>query len=1220
MSLQGLLPLMQDRPEFRRLIDQLTQGEAPPELRGVSESAKPYLLGALGSALGHPLLVVVQDESRARETAETLRLLTGHPEQVIFFPERDGLPYERLIENAEIMQLRMGALARLARKDSTVKASAQTPRPAAPDRQLLTPAPIIITSARALTQPLIPPEELRGVLLEVRVREELDLTLLLEQCIQLGYESVAEVEEPGQITHRGGIVDIFPPTMPRPVRIEFFGDEVESIRTFDQETQRSLNPLETVLLAPAREALPQHGPAAANELERLPAETLHPDPAARWARDLDALRAGQSFDDLVFYLPYLHHAATLLDYLPAEGVLALDMPDRLEDVALRLEEQAEEVRASLEREGENPPGLRAAFLGWSTLWPQLEARRHVRFANFLDEDDLGFDGQQRAQRVPATAGQMPAQSTRADEGGALLPDLHAAPSYGGRLRAFVTETRRAMRERQRVVVVTAQARRLCEVFGDEAQFGEDALQLPPVIKVLEPPEPGTIVIMQGHLVEGWQSRSLALTVLSDTEVFGWSKRRDAVRRKPTTPASFLAELHPGDFVVHQDHGIGRFEGLVKLSSTGVEREYLLIQYAGTDKLYIPTDQLDRVTRFIGMGDVTPALSKLGSIEWTRAKQQVKESVQDIAKDLLRLYSVRETTPGHAFPLDSEQPWLQELEEAFPYEETPDQVRAIAEVKEDMQQPRPMDRLVCGDVGYGKTEVALRAAFKAVLDQKQVAILVPTTILALQHFNTFSERLKAYPVRVELMSRFRSEKEQKQILEELALGRVDILIGTHRILQKDVVFNNLGLLIIDEEQRFGVVHKERLKQLRMEVDVLTLTATPIPRTLHMSLVNVRDMSVIETPPQERLPIRTFIREWDDTLLREIILREIDRGGQVFFVHNRVQGIQVLAQRLQKLLPEATFAVAHGQMHEDQLEQVMLAFSSGEYQVLVCTTIIENGLDIPNANTIIINNAAHFGLAQLYQLRGRVGRGSHQAYAYLLYSKEAKLTPIAEKRLRAIYEATELGAGFRIAMKDLEIRGAGNLLGPEQSGFMNVVGFDLYSKLLAEAIQELQGKKAGAVTPAITVDLPVDAFLPDAYINNRGLKMNFYQRLANLTTREQVEAMEAELADRFGPPPPPVENLLKLLYLKVEAAELGFESLALKDGQVVIKTTRNMVLNRLALYRRFRNEVRVQLGMVQIPRGLLPSGSVELITSLRELLPQISTVSGPQAPLAKTGVGQ
>jgi transcription-repair coupling factor (superfamily II helicase) len=1219
MSLQGLLPLMMERPEFRRLVAQLEQGEAPPELHGVSGSGKPYLLAALGTALGRTLLVVVQDEARARDVAEMLRALTGRPEQVLLFPDRDALPYERMIENAETMQLRMGTLARLATGSPPGTALQAPPSTSVPPgtAALQASAPIIVASARALTQPIIPPDELRGMLVELRVGEEMDLELLLEQCYHLGYEPVAEVEEPGQMTHRGGIVDIFPPTLVRPVRIEFFGDEIESIRTFDPQTQRSLNPIESVLLAPSREALPQRGPEAAAELERLPIDTLHHDAADRWARDLDALRSQQSFDDLVFYLPYLHRPATLLEYLPPDGVLVLDMPDRLEAVALRLAEQAEEVRASLEREGENPPGLRPAFVGWERLWPQLEARRHLRFASFLADESLSL----ASTEAGGTGGssRVPPPSLAAN-GRALTPDLHAANSYGGRLRAFVIETRKAMRERQRVVVVTGQARRLCEVFGDEAQFGADAVQVSPVIHLPEAPEPGVLVIVQGHLAEGWQSRSLALTVFTDTEVFGWSKRREAVRRKPVTPATFLAEVHPGDFVVHQDHGIGRFEGLVKLNSTGVEREYLLIQYAGTDRLYIPTDQLDRVTKFIGMGDVTPALSKLGSTEWARAKQQVKESVQNIASDLLRLYSVREATEGHAFPPDSEQPWLQELEEAFPYEETADQARAIDEVKADMQRPRPMDRLVCGDVGYGKTEVALRAAFKAVLDQRQVAVLAPTTVLALQHFNTFSERLRAYPIRVELLSRFRSEKEQKQVLEDLALGRVDILIGTHRLLQKDVVFNNLGLLIIDEEQRFGVVHKERLKQLRMEIDVLTLTATPIPRTLHMALVNVRDMSVIETPPQERLPIRTSIREWDDALIREAILREVDRGGQVFFVHNRVQGIQVIAQRLQRLVPEATFAVAHGQMAEDQLEHVMLAFSGGEYNVLVCTTIIENGLDIPNANTIIINNAANFGLAQLYQLRGRVGRGSHQAYAYLLFNKDTKLTPIAERRLRAIYEATELGAGFRIAMKDLEIRGAGNLLGPEQSGFMNAVGFDLYGRLLAEAIQELQGKKAEAPVPVVTIDLPVDAYIPDEYINDRALKMNFYQRLANLTTPEQVEAMQAELHDRFGPLLPPVENLLKLIALKVEAGEMGFESIGLKEGMVVIKARRNMTPNRVALYRRFRNEVKVQLGVIQIPRRLLPADPQALVAALHELLPQISTVGGAQMQPVASGAGQ
>ncbi|HEV2661165.1 MAG TPA: transcription-repair coupling factor, partial [Ktedonobacteraceae bacterium] len=790
----------------------------------------------------------------------------------------------------------------------------------------------------------------------------------------------------------------------------------------------------------------------------------------------------------------------------------------------------------------------------------------------------------------------------------LMPSYSSANSYGGRLRAFVQDCRKTLDNRERVIIVTAQARRMAEMLSDESILHEATIHASPGTNINQLPEAGTLTLIQGQMMEGWQSHSLGLYIYTDTEIFGWSKRRGAQRRRPVTPASFLSEVNPGDYVVHQEHGIGRFEGLVRMNLTGVEREYLLIHYAGTDKLYIPTDQLDRVTRYIGMGDSVPALSKLGTTEWTRAKSKVKENVQDIARDLLRLYSVREAAEGHAFPPDADQPWLQELEDAFAFEETPDQERAIQEVKADMERPRPMDRLVCGDVGYGKTEVALRAAFKAVLDQRQVAILVPTTVLALQHYNTFKDRLKAYPVRVELLSRFRSDKEQKQVLEDLAMGKVDIVIGTHRLLQKDVVFFHLGLLIVDEEQRFGVSHKERLKQLRTEIDVLTMTATPIPRTLHMSLVNLRDMSVIETPPQERLPIRTTIREYDDTLIREAILREIDRGGQVFFVHNRVQGIQVIAQKLQRLLPEARIAVGHGQMNEEQLERVMVGFANGEYDVLVSTTIIENGLDIPNANTIIVNNAAFFGLSQLYQLRGRVGRGTHQAYAYFFYGKEARLTPIQEKRLRAIFEATELGAGFRIAMKDLEIRGAGNLLGAEQSGFMNSIGFDLYCKLLAEAVQEMQGKQVEATTSNATVDLPLDAYLPDDYIGDRTLKVNFYQRLANLNRPEQVETMAAELSDRFGVLPSPVQNLLAMVRLKVEASQLGYEAIAIKDNELILTVKRSVIPNRIVLYRRFRNEARVQQGVIRIPRRLL---GTNWLGQLRELLPTITAPASSTA---------
>ena len=1177
MSLRGLLPLLIERPEFRRLRDRLAPGAAAPVLSGVTEAARPYVVAAMAVALDRPVLYVVRDNATAERAVDAIVGIVGRDIPVLPYADRDALPYERMMPDAQSVKTRMNVLTALT-------------RPAG--------AMVVVCSARALTQPVMPPAEFAGALIELRGGLALEPRLLLEHLMTLGYEQVPEVEEVGQVSHRGGIVDLFPPALARPVRVEFWGDEIESIRTFDAETQRSLNPVDAVLVGPAREALATRGPEAAARLEKLDVIGLDPDARARWLRDLESLRARQSFDDVAFYLPYLHSPASLLAYLPAASVLALHDYSAMEDIAAELARQGEEVRDQLRRDGELPDGLLPSFLPWSELRPALEAHTQMRFAALVEDETVDA----------------------AHQGSALAPDLTAAQSYGGRLRAFATDVRRLLSGRQRVVVVSGQARRVAEVFGDETLLGKNNVVLvSPETDLPAPPEVGTLEIIHGRFPEGWHSRSMALTVFSDSEIFGWSKRRGDQRRAGATPASFLAELRPGDFIVHQDHGIGRFDGLVKLNTGGVEREYLHIQYAGSDKLYIPTDQLDRITRYIGMGDGAPALSKLGGSDWVRAKQRAKESVAEIAKDLLRLYSVREAAIGHPYPSDDEQPWLVELEEAFPYEETPDQLRAIEEVKADMERARPMDRLVCGDVGYGKTEVALRAAFKAVLDQRQVAILVPTTVLALQHFNTFSQRLKPYPVRVELLSRFRSEKEQKDVLKDLAEGRVDIVIGTHRLLQKDVAFNNLGLLIIDEEQRFGVVHKERLKQLRTEIDVLTLTATPIPRTLHMALVNVRDMSVIETPPQERLPIRTFIRHADDALLREAILREVDRGGQAFFVHNRVQGIQAIATKLQKLVPEARFAVAHGQMPEDQLEHVMLDFSAGEFDVLICTTIIENGLDIPNANTIIVNNAAYFGLAQLYQLRGRVGRGTHQAYAYFLYNKDTQLTPVAEKRLRAIFEATELGAGFRIAMKDLEIRGAGNLLGAEQSGFVNAVGFDLYAKLLADAVQQLKGERASEQPkPApVSVELPVDAYIPDEYIGDRTLKMNFYQRMANLERPEQVEAMATEMTDRFGTPPDIVQALLGLIRLKTEAAALGFESIAFRDGDVVFKLRRTVTADRVSLYKRYRNEARVQLGEVRMARRLFATGEQEWLGQLRELLPLI--VGSKARAVGQAGAG-
>jgi transcription-repair coupling factor (superfamily II helicase) len=631
---------------------------------------------------------------------------------------------------------------------------------------------------------------------------------------------------------------------------------------------------------------------------------------------------------------------------------------------------------------------------------------------------------------------------------------------------------------------------------------------------------------------------------------------------------------------------------------------LELHYAEGDRLFVPIDQLHRVSRYVGPGEHVPTLTRLGSPEWARTKERVRRAVADLAQELLALYAAREVLSGHAFPPDS--PWQLELEASFPYVETPDQLLAIRQVKQDMEQPRPMDRLVCGDVGYGKTEVAIRAAFKAVLDGTQVAILVPTTVLAQQHFQTFSERLAAFPLRVEMLSRFRSDGEQRRVLADLEDGAVDIVIGTHRLIQKDVQFKNLGLAIIDEEQRFGVGHKERLKRMRREVDVLTLSATPIPRTLYMSLSGIRDMSTMDTPPEERLPIKTYVAEFDERLIREAILRELDRGGQVYFVHNRVQSIDSVARRLREIVPEAEIGVGHGQMAEHELEQVMLDFVRGRVDVLACTTIIESGLDIPNVNTIIINQADKLGLAQLYQLRGRVGRGAHLAYAYLLYDRKGRLTETAQRRLQAIFEATELGAGFQIALRDLEIRGAGNLLGAEQSGHMAAVGFELYCQMLAEAVEGLRAMKEGLppppprAGPEVVIDLPLSAHLPDSYVPDLNLRLALYQRMAQMESVEQVEELAQELRDRFQAPPPLARNLLYVVRLRVLAMQAGVESIASEDAQIVVRLKEGRLLPAEALRGRLPEGAHVGRTQLRLERRRLgPAWPQALQRVLEEL---------------------
>ncbi|HMQ53712.1 MAG TPA: transcription-repair coupling factor, partial [Anaerolineae bacterium] len=778
------------------------------------------------------------------------------------------------------------------------------------------------------------------------------------------------------------------------------------------------------------------------------------------------------------------------------------------------------------------------------------------------------------------------------------------PSYGGQVKTAIPKLVERKQHGDRVVLVTRQNKRLASLLEDISPA--DA---PGLLHGLEPddppPPPGSITLLKGVLIEGFvlktdletagqEAPAAVLTVLSDSELFGFKKPTTVRRpraRKGVTPETFFADVNAGDLVVHIEHGIGRYVGLVKLNFDGVEREYLSVEYANGDKLYVPIHQADRLARYVGPDEAAPPLNRLGSADWNTVKRRAKKAVEDIAKELLEVYAKREIAPGHAFSADVE--WQREIEDAFPFVETDDQLRAIADVKADMEKPKPMDRLICGDVGYGKTEVALRAAFKAVMDGRQVAILAPTTVLAQQHYQTFTDRLENYPVQIEILSRFRTKPQQDETLDNLVTGVTDIIIGTHRLLQKDVKFKNLGLLIIDEEQRFGVKQKERLKQLRTEVDVLTLTATPIPRTLHMSLSGVRDLSTIDTPPEERLPVQTIVTSYDEQLMRKAILRELDRGGQIFYVYNRVMGIEQKANRLRNILPEARVEVAHGQMSPRQLERVMVNFIAGEFDVLVCTTIIESGLDMPNVNTLIVDRADRMGLAQLYQLRGRVGRGAVQAYAYFLTPKHQELNPEAVKRLEAIAEATELGSGFRIAMRDLEIRGAGDLLGAKQHGHMAAVGFDLYTRLLAQAIREISGDDPRSITSeeatayltpladSVQLNLPIPAYVPEDYLPEEKIRFRLYRRLAGITTLKGIDEMGVELQDRFGELPEPVANLLYQLRLKILAMEAGVQSVTTESGQIVIRADSLENIDRDGLQRRLNSGPKVNRRQILIP---------------------------------------
>jgi len=1063
------------------------------------DAAHAWIVAAHVQQTSRSALVVAPTIGRARSLVEQLRLVLEADWRVELFAERDALPYERVPTDSLTRAARLRALGVM----------------------VLGQRGVIVTTGRALLDRLASLQEARHLVAEVAVGSRIEPALLAKRLMSAGYRPGALVEAPGELSVRGDVLDVYPAVDARPVRIEFFGDEVESIRAFEPVTQRSGSPLGNRIISPASEVFLTEE-RSARIVGRLAIEHLREAEIAIWSSDLQSIAAGSLPEIPEMYGGTLG-SESIIDYATdTYDVIAID-PKGLRATAEAIEQQALDIFDLDLRNNRIPRGLDSPIHPWSRA-ADVMTRSHGFDLQWRDDDDRSRSGDAETRERPAPFS---------------LP-----PSFGGRLRTFIDDVAGASAAGDATVILSQQASRLSELFA------ERNLIVPIVREIHEPPPGGSILMVQGSGLEGvvFPCLAHALRIVTDQEITGWTRPRRPVRTRRTARKDFLSELETGRPVVHVEHGIGIYRGLVQREIDGVVREYLAIDYAETDKLFVPVEQADRVGKYVGVGEAAPTLHRLGSTEWARTRGRVRAEVRKLAEDLLALYAAREVRAGHAFAPDTV--WQQEMEAAFPYVETPDQLTALADVKADMESSRPMDRLLCGDVGYGKTEVAIRAAFKAVMDGRQVAVLVPTTVLAQQHYRTFTERMQAYPVRIEMLSRFRSPQEQSRIVDDLTVGKIDICIGTHRLIQKDVAFKDLGLLIIDEEQRFGVGHKERLKSLRAELDVLTLTATPIPRTLHMSLAGVRDLSTMDTAPEDRLPVRTYVEPWDEGRVREAILREIDRGGQIFFVHNRVQTIHQAARRLTALVPTATFLIGHGQLPEQELERVMLEFAAGNADILVCTTIIESGLDIPNANTIIVDEADNFGLAQLYQLRGRVGRGASRAYAYFLYRRNVVLSEVAEKRLKAIFEANELGAGFGIAMRDLEIRGAGNLLGAEQSGHASAVGLNLYTELLAEAVSELLGRPIARI-PDVSIDLPCEASIPATYVADEPTRIELYRRLAAARDAETLGALAGELRDRFGPVPAPVLSLLWLVQIRVGAMRAGIAQIQTTANEFVIR---------------------------------------------------------------------
>ena len=1093
-------PILKVVPNVKKYNDYLfdiNKGKTPIMLSGLTDTAKVHMAYSTKFYTDKPICIITYNEMQAKKIKQDFNFFEDH---VRFFPKRDVISFDYIAESKDVLHDRISTL----------------------NDVIGNKIPVIITTIEAVMQKMIPKDALYKNLITLKTGDEISLDKLKNILVSLGYERYDLIEGKGQFSIRGGIIDIATSSKTG-IRIELWGDEIDSIRDFNISTQRSKENLKQVTLYPAYEFLLSD--SLDNICDRILEKPYIKVVKDKVLDDVEQIKNGEYLTKIDKYFnEFYPESNTLLDYLNENTIIFLDEIEKIKSRAENISKDNEHLTKDLIEKNRIVPELLSNMDDYYTFCDKVVDKQTV----YLEKQDIGF---------------VDKQSMHAKRNGYSF-SYREVNFFRSSMDLLFKELQEAIKRGKQTVILGGSPDNMQKISLalSEHDIQNDCINIDDDLAL------GRVNILPGALSSGFENFDLKLFVISLSEIFEVKKKRKRV------PSSFkegetivFADLKPGDYIVHKSHGIGEYLGVNTIKADGITKDYIKLKYKDGDILYIPTDSLDNIRKFIGAENSTPKINKLGSKEWEKTKAKVKSNLREVAEELIRLYALRQKTTGFAFSRDTT--WQKEFEDTFPYQETDDQLRCIEEVKKDMEKPKPMDRLLCGDVGYGKTEVAIRAAFKACMDQKQVAYLAPTTILSEQQYENFKERMNEYPIKIEILNRFKTVKEQKDILKRLELGEVDIVIGTHRLLSKDVLFKNLGLLIIDEEHRFGVKAKEKIKEYKNNVDVLTMTATPIPRTLHMSIVGMRDMSVIYEPPQNRKPVQTYVLEYDDEVIKEAITKELERNGQVFYLFNQVEKIESKANFIKKLVPECKVDFAHGKMNGSELEEIMEKFIKGETNVLVCTTILESGIDIPNANTIIVENADRLGLAQLYQIRGRVGRSDKQAYSYITYRRNKMLSDVADKRLKAIKEFTEFGSGFKIAMRDLEIRGAGSLMGEMQHGHMEQVGYDMYCRLLDEIVKEIKGEEVPLEEKDVQIDLNVSSYIPDEYISDSSQKIEIYQDIAICKNEEDIENVKDGLKDRFGYIPNEIDNLFKITRIKNLAKLKNVLKIAQKGNNII-----------------------------------------------------------------------